>query len=453
MAGIGFALRSHLRKETYVEMLGAYVVAGVIGSGPWLVSIGSMLFIGVLSRATRGDEQVATQFLATVTHLMAASLIVSGAFQLVFVRFIADRIFEKDDRAVTPNLLGALLLMTLAAGLLGVFGASTFATDYPLRVILVLAFATLCDVWLLSVLLSGLKAYRSVLFVFGIGYGVCVVLSLILASYGLRGYVASFFAAHAVMLVTMLVLVMKRYPSDRPMAFDFLDRKRIFPDLALTGFFFNIAVWVDKFVFWENPVTSERLIGPIRYSVVYDVPVSIAYLSVVPGMAVFFVRIETDFAEAYERFFGAIREGKPLGQLRRLRNELIASARAGIYDIFCIQGLAAAALLLAAPRVLTLFRIPTFYSYLFKIDVIAVGFQVVVLGLCTIMFYLDYRRLVLGLCGFFAATNLALSVASQWLGPRFYGFGFAAAAGITSLIGVAMLSTKLDRLEYETFMR
>jgi uncharacterized membrane protein len=236
-------------------------------------------------------------------------------------------------------------------------------------------------------------------------------------------------------------------------AFGFLDRSRIFPDLALTGFLFNIAVWVDKFVFWENPVTSESLVGPIRYSVVYDVPVSIAYLSVVPGMAVFFVRIETDFAETYDRFFGAIREGKPLSHLRRLRNELIASARAGIYDIFCIQGLAAAVLLLAAPRILTLFRIPTFYSYLFKIDIIAVGFQVVVLGLCTIMFYLDYRKLVLALCAFFAAANLGFSIASQWLGPRFYGFGFAAAAGITSLIGVALLSTKLDRLEYETFMR
>jgi uncharacterized membrane protein len=454
MAGIGFALRRHLRKETYVEMLGAFVAAGVVGSGPWLVSIGSMIVIGLLSRTTAGDDRVPTQFFATVTHLIAASLIVSSTVQLVFVRFIADRLFERDDRAVTPNTLGALLLMTLVAGAVGTsIACLAFDRDWALRVPLVAAFVTLCDVWILSVLLSGLKSYASVLVIFGVGYGTCVLLAAELARFGLCGYITSFYVAHALMLVAMLVLVMKRYPSDRPVAFDFLDRRRIFPDLALTGLLFNLAVWVDKFVFWENPVTSEALVGPIRYSVVYDVPVSIAYLSVVPGMAVFFVRIEADFAESYECFFRAVREGKPFAELRRLRNDLVVSARSGIHDIFCVQGLAAAALLLVAPKVLTFFRIPTFYSYLFKIDVVAVSLQVVVLGLCTIMFYLDYRKLVLGLCAFFATANCGLSLLSQWLGPRFYGFGFAAAAGLTGLAGAAALSSKLDRLEYETFMR
>ena len=63
---------------------------------------------------------------------------------------------------------------------------------------------------------------------------------------------------------------------------------------------------------WANPVTSIQLIGPVRYSIVYDVPIFVAYLSVVPGMAVFFVRIEADFAQAYLEYFGAVREGETL---------------------------------------------------------------------------------------------------------------------------------------------
>ena len=454
MAGIGFELRRHLRKDTYVEVLRAYVVAGVIGSGPWLISIGSMLFIGLWAQANGGAERVVTQFLATVTHLMAASLVVSGTVQLVFVRFIADRLFEKNERAVAPNMLGALLVVTLASGAIGAtIAIAFFEGHYAFRVFLVAAFVTLCDVWLLSVLLSGLKAYRSVVVVFGAGYAVCVGGALTLARFGLAGYVAAFYAGHAVMLVSMLVLVLRQYPSDRFILFDFLKRKNIFPELALTGGLFNAAVWIDKLVFWANPVTSEQLIGPIRYSVVYDVPIFIAYLSVVPGMAVFFVRIETDFAEQYERFYGAVREGATLAELRRLRNALVAAARAGIYDIFRIQGLAVAVLLLTGAQVLAAFHIPVFYAYLFKIDVVAVGFQVVLLGIFTILFYLDYRKLVLYLCAFFAASNLALSILSQHLGPRFYGFGFAVSAAITSLLSLTLLSRKLDRLEYETFMR
>jgi uncharacterized membrane protein len=85
--------------------------------------------------------------------------------------------------------------------------------------------------------------------------------------------------------------------------------------------------------------------------------------------------------------------------------------------------------------------------------VVGVGFQVVLLGIFTILFYLDYRKLVLCLSAFFVSSNLVLSLLSHCLGPRFYGFGFALSAAITSLVSVSALSRKLDRLEYETFMR
>jgi uncharacterized membrane protein len=251
----------------------------------------------------------------------------------------------------------------------------------------------------------------------------------------------------------MLVLVAREYPGDGAVAFGFLDRRRVFPDLALTGVLFNAAVWIDKVLFWQNPVTSEPVYGTIRYSVVYDVPIFVAYLSVVPAMAVFLVRIETDFAEAYAHFFAAVREGRTLRDLQRLRDDLVVAARAGVQDLFWVQGLAVAFLLVGAPQVLRLFGIPLFYESLFKVDVVAVSLQVLVLALCTILFYLDDRRLVLALCALFAATNGGLTLVSQMLGPRFYGFGFALAAGVTSIVGMAALSRKLDRLEYTTFMR
>jgi len=65
-------------------------------------------------------------------------------------------------------------------------------------------------------------------------------------------------------------------------------------------------------MFWYFPDTSEPIIGPLRASVIYDLPVFMAYLSVIPGMAVFLVRIETDFAEFYERFYDAVRTGGSL---------------------------------------------------------------------------------------------------------------------------------------------
>jgi len=65
----------------------------------------------------------------------------------------------------------------------------------------------------------------------------------------------------------------------------------------------------------------------------------------------------------------------------------------------------------------------------------------------------DLSRLRVALCAVFAAGNISLSLLSQALGPRFYGFGFAVSAALTAALSLQALSHRLDRLEYETFMR
>ena len=71
MAGIGFELRQQIDKDTYAGALRAYALAGVVGSGPWVISIGSMLLIGTLTRGRGYGLELVTPFLATVTYLMA----------------------------------------------------------------------------------------------------------------------------------------------------------------------------------------------------------------------------------------------------------------------------------------------------------------------------------------------------------------------------------------------
>ena len=126
MAGIGFELRKLLARESYAGVLGAYGYAGLASSGPWVVSIGGVLAIGLLAHGTVQPAQRVTQFLVSITWLMAASLLLTGPLQLLFARFVADRIYEEQRSRILPNLLGALALTTITSGLLGAlvaFGA------------------------------------------------------------------------------------------------------------------------------------------------------------------------------------------------------------------------------------------------------------------------------------------------------------------------------------------
>ena len=80
------------------------------------------------------------------------------------------------------------------------------------------------------------------------------------------------------------------------------------------------------------------MIGPLRASILYDLPIFLAYLSIIPGMAVFLVRIETDFAEWYERVYEAIRGGETLQHIGLLKEQMILAIRQGLLEICKVQG-------------------------------------------------------------------------------------------------------------------
>jgi len=297
-----------------------------------------------------------------------------------------------------------------------------------------------------------MKAYRLILTVFFIGYSITVFASIALEIFGLNGLLAGFVIGQVVLLFLMLAMVIYEYPGKKLISFDFLNRNQIFISLALTGFFYNLGIWVDKFIFWFNPITSDPIIGPLRASVIYDIPIFLAYLSIIPGMAVFLVRMETDFAEAYDNFYTSVREGDTLEHIEQLNYEMVITIRQGIYEIFKVQGLTVVLLYLLGSRVLEWIGISPLYIHLFQIDIAAVGVQVLLLAILNVLFYLDFLLMALGLCFLFTVCNAVFTFITLELGPQFYGYGFALALVLTSLIGLALLSKKLDRLEYETFM-
>ena len=188
MAGIGFELRKLLRTNSLLGMLRAYGFAGAISSGPWLLSISSVLAIGILGRDLSDTTQQMVRFQVSVTYLIATALIFTGGLQLMLSRFIADRLFEHKPQLVVPNLFGAMMLTTLLAGAVSTALALTlFSEPLAYRVLMVITFVTLSNIWIVVVVLSSLKAYRLVLLAFAIASALVVGGALLLRHYGVVG--------------------------------------------------------------------------------------------------------------------------------------------------------------------------------------------------------------------------------------------------------------------------
>ena len=453
MAGIGFELRKILSRDSYSATLRAYLYAGLISSGPWVLSIISVMLIGVISLGVVVPDNTVRQFLVTVTYLMASSLIYTGGAQLFFTGFFSDRLFEKKNDRILPNLLGIMLIVTLSSGVLAslVMGFM-FDEPFAYRLLVLANFVTLCNLWLVIIFLSGMKAYNRILLVMLVGYSLMVLCAFFLRFLHMNGLLLALLIGHGSLLFMFLFDILREYPAKQLVAFDFLQRRQVFISLLVTGFCYNLGIWIDKFIFWFNPQTSSEVIGPLRASMLYDLPIFLAYLAIIPGMAVFLVRIETDFAEWYERVYSAIRGGQTLQHIGVLKEQMILAIRQGLLEICKVQGLTVVLLFLLAPAMLEWLGISAYYLQLFYVDLIGVSIQVVFMALLNVFFYLDKRAIVLELCVLFVVLNAALTLLSQYMGPTFYGYGFTLSLLVCVLLGLMRLSSSLEDLEYETFM-
>jgi polysaccharide biosynthesis protein PelG len=454
MAGIGFELRKILKHDTLFGVARAYAYAGLISSGPLILSIFGILIIGVMSLAFVIPKYAIVQFQISVTYLIALSLILTGPLQLSFTRFISDRLFEKRDDLVLSNYNGVVLVSTIASGLVGVVAMLVGFKSEPLayRVLMVAGFVVISNIWIAVIFLSSVKQYRQILFVFLIGYGCTVAFALMLNRHGLSGLLGGFVAGHLVLLGGLSGLIYRNYRSGRLISFEVFDKRFAYPTLALVGLFFNLGVWLDKFMFWYSPGTGAPVIGPLHASVIYDIPVFIAYVCVMPGMATFLVRIEADFVEYYDAFYDAVRSGATLRHINDMRDMMVGSVRAGLYEIIKIQVVVLLLIFAFGSNVLEALNISPLYMPLLTVDVIAASLQVVLLGLLNVFFYLDARRTVLKLCVAFVVLNGALTWITLQMSPNTYGYGFALALLILVVGAVLTLDRKFAKLEYETYM-
>ncbi len=453
MAGIGFELRRLLTKNSIGGRGQAYVFAAIIGSGPWVLSIIAILAISLISIRQNYPSVSVNQFQVSITYLMAFSLILTSPMQLMLTRFVADRLFEQRHRLILANLMGALSVTILTAGTLGVIVLALWFDGSLLYLQCMLTgFVSLCGIWIVVIFASAIKAYQHILFSFLVGYGITVGAALGLRDFGVTGMLLGFVVGQVCLFFTLLFLVVRQYPGDLLVSFDFLQRDKIYISLILTGLFYNAGVWVDKLLFWTDSLTGTQIMGPLRASPIYDLPIFLSYLSLIPGMAVFLLRIETDFSEKCEIFYKTITSGGTLEQISAAKKELAQAVWLGMLAMLKVQCATTFILLMLGDELVMELGIAPMYRSLLTIQLVAVVMLLLLLAVLNVLFYLDQRQAALRLCLLFFASNTLFSWLSLYLGSNYFGYGFALSVLLTASVGLVILLRKLENLEYETFM-
>ena len=452
MAGIGFELRRILQKKSVGAWLQAYGYAGLIGSGPWIFSVIAVLVIGIFSAVSAGNEAV-SQFQVVVTYLMAGSLILTGGFQLLFTRFVADLFYIEANDEIIPNLNSLLAVISSISSAISVAVLLLFFEESIfLELLLCLNFVALCNLWILVIFVGCMKAYNQILVGFFVAYLSTAVIAIFLRDFGLSGFLMGLLVGHLFLSMFFLGMTYREFGFFYKMRFDWTSTQRMLPSLFCIGFLFNAAIWADKICFWLYDKAAVDIFPPLRTSLIYDFPIFMAYLTIIPGMAAFLVRMEADFSECCEHFYQAIRRGRTLDEIRQAKSLMVVSIRQGLSEVFKIQLLVYLIFLLWGKSIFEVLGISLLHLPLFYINMISVSFQVLLICVLNVLFYIDDRNSGLIICSFYLLTNALFTYITINQGLSFYGYGFLCASMVTFILGLVLLIRKLKRLEFDTFM-
>jgi len=464
MAGIGFQLRQILEEKSLASVFKAFGYSAVLSSGPWVISMIIILGIGLSNIYLFGANQEDTTMLkASVTYVsaLAISSIYTGFFQLPFTRFIADRIYESRYYLVLPNFLGILVVVIGIAILIGFgLGIFLFSTQSNLFILLYgTLFVILSCVWMANILAASLKLYKLVILFYLLGYVAIYICALFLHEWGVVGLLVSFIIGNSVIFFLLFFGIVYFFPSFNPknknfIRFDMFTQSfgKFYWKLAYSGMLYNIAIWIDKVIFWVSPVVGYVVIDRLHASMIYDFPIFLAYLSIIPGMAIVFYRLEVDFASAYEGFYRAINKHGTLREIKRHKQGMIDAIKLSIREILFVQGMFNIFLFLGAEELFGLLMLPKLYLPLFYVDVVGVQLQLGFMSILAFLYYLDRQKEALLYTLLFVLLNALLTWISIQLGPYFYGYGFSITLLILFVASIHTLNKILQELDYETFM-
>jgi uncharacterized membrane protein len=455
MAGIGFELRKILKQDRLLSLTKVYGYSAILSSGPWVISILAIVLVGFINLANMGEVSDAFRFQVVITYAiaLASSLIITGILQLPFTRYVADLIFNNREDEILPSYFGAIF-MAWALGIPTVIPFYLWVFEEQSMVFIigvVSTFLILCGVWISSILAASLKYYHDVVWAYFISYALIVLFSYYFGE-TIEMLIYIFFAGNAILFVILMTLIIKSYDSSIFMKIDFFLAQNFYWTLAIAGLSYNLGAWVDKFIFWYHPATGHTVIGKLNASIVYDMPIFLAYLSILPGMAIFFYRLESDFAEKYDLYYDAVRSGGTLGMIQRYRNDMVDVIRHAIHEILMIQGILDIVLFLTAPTVFEILKIPQLYLGLLYILTIGAMLQIAFMSVLAILYYLDRKRVAMWLCIMFFVSNTVLTLYSIDYGPSMYGYGYTVSLLLVFMTSLVVIRNEMDKLDYETFM-
>jgi len=452
MAGIGFRLQKLLAGDDYTSIIKAFGFSALITAGPFLLTVMVVLFVQNLSFGAVTDRGVA-YMQSLITYCFAFSLCTVGPSYLVVTRYVADEYYRGHVTSFTACFFSAYSINILVWGPFVLWFFSGLGVDWGMRLGAVALYMLAMGMWLAMIFLSAAQNWWVVSRAFVYGMAVSIPAAYLLGmQQGMRGYFLGFILGQAVVFFSLVKAIIKEFGYWEPRDHNWLAYFKLHPRLAGIGFFYNMGIWIDKFLFWASP-QGEWLDHRLRYSPIYDTPVFLAYITVMPAVVYFFLLVETDFFTKYGAYYKSIQAQEGLNTLERRRKAIVESLNFNLKRVLVVQALVSGLAILVSPWIIELARLGAIHLSVLRLGIFSSFIQIGCLICLNILLYFDHQREALHVVWVFCLLNGVFTELSLRAGLFAFGYGFGLASLVALALALYYLNTRLDMLHFWTFMR
>ena len=221
-------------------------------------------------------------------------------------------------------------------------------------------------------------------------------------------------------------------------------------DIVLAGLFYNLAIWIDKIVFWASP-DAMQIYPLIRIFPVYDSVVFLAYMTIIPALSIFLIEVETDFYVHYKDYYTQVLGKAPLSAIMKAKTGMAKSLRKSAMTVITCQGIVTIVVITFAPEITSFFNMQAVQIPIFRITTLGAFLHSILLIAIIVILYFDLRRLALIVTLMFVVTNGIFTYFTISQPLPYIGYGYFFSVLITLAFAFYALDYKLKRLEYITF--
>ncbi len=448
MAGIGFQLRRFTQEGTIRGFLKGYYNAALVASGPWVLTVITLMVIGWLMRQT---DARADLFLETVIYIYAFSLITTSPFQLVVTRYLADQLDAQKLTAHIPTLLSVGTVSSVFHYVLGLVFFSMVKVGWAYTMISAALFAMVCNVWLTMAFVGAVRAFHLVATAFSIGTVVSIASAYYLGgAVGEPGYLLGMLLGNSVIVVICLTALAREFDSAESFNFEWVEYFVRMPALPVAGVLYYSAIWSSIMITWFTKGT------PVAPHVLYayeplDLASFYAQMTILPAVTLFYVHNETNFYEDYRGFYNAVMTRRSLAVIEKHKTVLVDNLKDAFVYLTLVQAVVTFTAIAFARPIGVALEMQDLERQLFVNMCLGAFPQALLLFVVVVLFYFQFYREAALTSGLTLLGCIGTSLWTLQAGESTYGLGLLGGTGLGLVVGFALLFDRLERLEYLTF--